>query len=61
MTQLYDRIGRGYGAYRRPDARVAAAIAAALGDAFTVVNVGRGPAPTSRLAAGSWPSSRRRP
>jgi SAM-dependent methyltransferase len=42
VAQLYDRIGRGYGAYRRPDARVAAAIAAALGHALTVVNVGAG-------------------
>lgn len=42
MAQLYDRIGRGYGAYRRPDARVAAAIDAALGEAVTIVNVGAG-------------------
>ena len=42
MAELYDRIGRGYGAYRRPDARVAAAIDAALGEAVTIVNVGAG-------------------
>ena len=39
---LYDTIGRGYAAYRRPDARVAARIGAALGGARTVVNVGAG-------------------
>jgi SAM-dependent methyltransferase len=42
VAELYDRIGRGYGAYRRPDARVAAAIDAALGEAVTIVNVGAG-------------------
>jgi SAM-dependent methyltransferase len=41
-AQLYDALGRDYRAYRRPDARVAALIAAALGDAETVVNVGAG-------------------
>src|SRR5439155_235306 len=40
--QLYDTIGRGYDAYRRPDPRLAAAIAAALGAAASVVNVGAG-------------------
>ncbi len=39
---LYDTIGRGYAALRRPDPRIAAAIQAALGDASTVVNVGAG-------------------
>jgi SAM-dependent methyltransferase len=39
---LYDNIGRGYAAYRQPDARIAAAINAALGDAASVVNVGAG-------------------
>ncbi len=38
----YDRIGVGYGTHRRGDARIAARIAAALGDARTVVNVGAG-------------------
>ena len=42
MPALYDRIGRGYAAYRRPDPRIAARIAEALGDARTVVNVGAG-------------------
>jgi SAM-dependent methyltransferase len=52
VAELYDRIGRGYGAYRRPDARVAAAIDAALGEAVTMVNVGAG--------AGSYEPSGRR-
>jgi SAM-dependent methyltransferase len=39
---VYDRIGRGYTATRRPDPRIAATITAALGDARTVVNVGAG-------------------
>jgi SAM-dependent methyltransferase len=38
----YDRIGVGYAALRRPDPRIAARIADALGDARTVVNVGAG-------------------
>jgi SAM-dependent methyltransferase len=39
---VYDRIGSRYAATRRPDPRIAAAIAVALGDARTVVNVGAG-------------------
>src|SRR5687768_8524444 len=39
---LYDRIGIGYSAYRRPDPRIAARIAQALGPARTLVNVGAG-------------------
>lgn len=39
---LYDTIGRGYAALRRPDERIAAAIESALGDAASVVNVGAG-------------------
>ena len=39
---LYDSIGSGYAAFRRPDARIAAAIHAALEDAVSVVNVGAG-------------------
>ena len=43
MTQAaYDQIGRGYTGTRRPDSRIGAAIAAALRDAATVVNVGAG-------------------
>jgi SAM-dependent methyltransferase len=38
----YDRIGRTYAATRRPDPRIAAQLAAALGDARTVANVGAG-------------------
>src|SRR4051812_31208207 len=39
---LYDRLGQGYAAIRRPDPRIAARIWKALGDARTVVNVGAG-------------------
>lgn len=43
MSQaLYDRIGVGYSAYRRPDPRIAAHIHDALGPARTIVNVGAG-------------------
>ena len=42
-TQLYDMIGVNYAATRRTDARIAAQIWAALGDAETVLNVGAGP------------------
>jgi SAM-dependent methyltransferase len=38
----YERHGRTYARYRRPDARIAARIHAALGDARTVLNVGAG-------------------
>jgi len=38
----YDTIGRTYTSTRRPDPRIAAQIAAALGDAARVVNVGAG-------------------
>lgn len=38
----YDSIGHGYAKVRRPDPRIAAAIAAALGDAASVLNVGAG-------------------
>ena len=49
---VYDAIGRGYAARRRPDPRIARAIDAALGDADSVVNVGAG--------AGSYEPSHRR-
>jgi SAM-dependent methyltransferase len=43
MTQaLYDQIGLGYTSTRRPDPRIGAVIAEALGDAGSVVNVGAG-------------------
>jgi SAM-dependent methyltransferase len=41
-SPVYDRIGIGYAAMRRPDPRIARDIAAALGDARSVVNVGAG-------------------
>ncbi|HEX9064921.1 MAG TPA: class I SAM-dependent methyltransferase [Streptosporangiaceae bacterium] len=41
-AQLYDTIGATYTVTRRTDARIAARIWAALGDAQTVVNVGAG-------------------
>ena len=42
MKQLYDEIGVGYKDYRRPDPRIASAVAGALGQARRVVNVGAG-------------------
>jgi hypothetical protein len=42
MGTQYDRIGAGYAAVRRPDARLAVMITTALGAAATVVNVGAG-------------------
>lgn len=42
MAADYDVIGINYAEFRRPDARVAAAIQQALGDAETVLNVGAG-------------------
>jgi SAM-dependent methyltransferase len=41
-SPTYDRIGAGYGAYRRADPRIAARVEAALGDARSIVNVGAG-------------------
>ncbi len=38
----YDVIGRTYAAHRRPDARVAARIIAALGNAASVIDIGAG-------------------
>jgi hypothetical protein len=42
LTDRYDQIGRGYVRTRREDPRFAARIAAALGEARTVANVGAG-------------------
>ena len=42
MSVKYDTIGLNYANLRRPDARIAARIDRALGDARTVVNVGAG-------------------
>ncbi|HEU0302252.1 MAG TPA: class I SAM-dependent methyltransferase [Longimicrobium sp.] len=58
---LYDRIGAGYTAWRRPDPRIAARIAEALGDARTLVNVGAGAGsyePADRVVAAVEPSAR---
>jgi SAM-dependent methyltransferase len=41
-TQLYDRIGATYTATRHTEPRIAAQVWAALGDAWTVLNVGAG-------------------
>lgn len=42
MTQIYDEIGQGYSSQRRSDPRIISAIARALGNAETVINVGAG-------------------
>jgi hypothetical protein len=42
VAVLYDRIGTRYREYRRPDARIAAAIWGELGGARRIVNVGAG-------------------
>ncbi|MGO1118117.1 class I SAM-dependent methyltransferase [Rhodovibrionaceae bacterium A322] len=42
MSAIYDTIGINYADLRRPDARIAARIGAALGSAETVLNVGAG-------------------
>jgi SAM-dependent methyltransferase len=42
MSALYDTIGKGYANHRRPDPRIAAEIAAALGEARRVINIGAG-------------------
>jgi SAM-dependent methyltransferase len=42
MSHLYDRIGQGYAALRRPDPRIAERILSALGDAQCVANIGAG-------------------
>lgn len=42
MTAIYERIGVGYAAGRRPDPRWQAALDAAVGHASTVLNIGAG-------------------
>jgi SAM-dependent methyltransferase len=42
MSELYDKIGQTYSVKRRPDPRIMAAIAAALGRCEPVLNVGAG-------------------
>jgi SAM-dependent methyltransferase len=57
---LYDRIGVGYSAYRRPDERIAARIDAALGPCRRVLNVGAGAGsyePTNRFVVAVEPSA----
>lgn len=59
MTTLYDRIGGSYGVTRKPDPRIAALISDALGDAWSVVNVGAGTGayePTDREVLAVEPS-----
>ncbi|HKW90912.1 MAG TPA: MerR family transcriptional regulator, partial [Methylomirabilota bacterium] len=59
MPELYDRIGVGYHAQRRPDPRIAGAILQALAGARTVVNVGAGAGsyePTDRRVVAVEPS-----
>lgn len=41
-SQIYDRIGRGYAARRRPDPRIGAFVWRALGGSASIVNVGAG-------------------
>lgn len=56
---LYDKIGRNYATFRRPDERIAAIIDAALGDAASVLNVGAGAGsyePPGRTAIAVEPS-----
>jgi SAM-dependent methyltransferase len=55
VSQIYDSLGVGYAAVRRPDARIAARVEAALADCASVVNVGAGagsyePRASTRLA-----------
>jgi SAM-dependent methyltransferase len=50
VVAIYDAIGTTYTSTRRPDPRIAARIAAALGDAGSVINVGAG--------AGSYETAR---
>ena len=61
MTAPYDRIGLTYSKTRKPDPRIADMIAAALGDAKSVVNVGAGPGsyePTDREVTAIEPSQK---
>lgn len=60
MGSAYDQIGVGYAAQRRPDPRIAARIIEALGDAYTVLNVGAGTGnyePRDRLVVAVDPSA----
>ncbi len=58
-VQTYDRIGVGYARRRQADARIAAYILTALGDAETIVNVGAGAGsyePADRRVVGVEPA-----
>jgi SAM-dependent methyltransferase len=61
MSQaLYDQIGIGYSAYRRPDDRIARRIDDGLGESRTVLNVGAGAGsyePNNRLVVSVEPSA----
>jgi len=60
MDAVYDRIGIGYAARRRPDARIAARIEAALAGCDTLANVGGGTGsyePVGRTRVAVEPSS----
>lgn len=50
---IYDSIGRGYAAFRRPEPRIASVIDAAIGDAHSVVNIGAGAGSYEPLALSS--------
>ena len=57
---LYDTIGRGYARGRRTEPRIAARLAAALGDARSVLNVGAGTGsyePADRFVVAAEPSA----
>ena len=59
-SQVYDRIGVGYAALRRPDPRLATMIHRAIGDAETIVDVGAGTGsyePRDRAVVAVEPSS----
>lgn len=56
----YDTIGEGYAGRRRPDPRIEKAVASALGDAGSVINVGAGTGsyePTDRTVLAVEPSN----
>ncbi|MFN8593156.1 MAG: class I SAM-dependent methyltransferase [Thermomicrobiales bacterium] len=57
---LYDTIGGTYARFRRPDPRIAAIVAEALGDADSVVNIGAGTGgyePSDRVVIAVEPSA----
>lgn len=59
MTAMYDAIGLNYAELRKPDPRIAATLAEALGPAETVLNVGAGAGsyePADRLVTALEPS-----